>query len=156
MGSLSIQASVLFHFQWCGNGGPLAASLSSATYRHCGCPVTGEQPQDGPRTSNRLLKIDKQDSADVPFATARVPRKHGRLQLSLSSFQWIQQIEGAEAALHQKMMELESDMVSKLPLEHILGARHCVCHIYLVCQKITKRVLWQIKYAGFLWLLVNP
>lgn len=26
--------------------------------------------------------------------------------------QWIQQIEGAEAALHQKMMELESDMVS--------------------------------------------
>lgn len=79
-----------------------------------------------------------------------MPRKHSRLQLSLSSLQWIQQIEGAEAALHQKMMELESDMVSKLSLVHILGTRHCMCHIYLVCQKITKRVFWQIKYAGFL------
>lgn len=39
----------------------------------------------------------------------------------MSSLQWIQQIEGAEAALHQKMMELESDMVRKLSLLYILG-----------------------------------
>lgn len=66
----------------------------------------------------------------------------------MSSLQWIQQIEGAEAALHQKMMELESDMVGKLSLVDILGA----CHIYLVCQKkkIKNLVFWQIRYAGFL------
>lgn len=63
-----------------------------------------------------------------------MPRKHSRLQLLFSCFQWIQQIEGAEAALHQKMMELESDMVGKLSLIDFLG----ICHIYVVHHKIIK------------------
>uniref|UniRef100_A0A8C9ENF9 Janus kinase and microtubule interacting protein 2 n=1 Tax=Pavo cristatus TaxID=9049 RepID=A0A8C9ENF9_PAVCR len=51
--------------------------------------------------------------------------------LSLAE-KWIQQIEGAEAALHQKMMELESDMVGKLSLIDFLG----ICYIYLRIQEL--------------------
>lgn len=47
----------------------------------------------------------------------------------MSSLQWIQQIEGAEAALHQKMMELESDMVSKLSLTRFRGKALSVSYL---------------------------
>lgn len=58
----------------------------------------------------------------------------------MSSVQWIQQIEGAEAALHQKMMELESDMVRKLSLLHVSGTP-IVSHLLDVSKNYKESLL---------------